>query len=85
MRRDVMIFSTWNSFSSELTDALSHIIPSFTLKLLITFFLHIVPLTTLELRSFSPYDFVAENSLTRAASKGVAPIASHTMIDRGGS
>jgi hypothetical protein len=89
--RDAMICSTWNSFSSELKDALSHIIHSSTLKTLsltgitqvpITFFLHIVHLTTLELRSLSTNDFVGEDSLTRAASKGGAPMASHTVVDR---
>jgi hypothetical protein len=44
--------------------------------------LHINHLTTLELRSLTPNDFVHENSQARAASKGVAPIASHTVIDR---
>ena len=83
----------WNSFSSELKDALSNIMHSTTLKTLslkgitkvpITIFLHIVHLTTLELHSLSLSDFGSENSssLTRAASKGVAPMASHTVIDR---
>ena len=83
----------WNSFSSEVKDALSNIIHSSTLKSLslsgitkvpISFFLHIVHLTTLELHSLSPNDFGGENSrsLTRAASKGVAPMASHSVIDR---
>ena len=69
----------WNCFNSEMKDALSNIIQSSTLKTLsfvgltnvpITFFLHIVHLTTLELDSFFP---IEENSssLTRAASKSV--------------
>ena len=83
----------WNSFSSEMEDALSNIILSSTLKTLsldgitnvpITFFRHIVHLTTLELHSLSPTDFCDENSssLTRASSKGVDPKASDTVIDR---
>ena len=79
----------WNSFSTELKDALSNIIHSSTLKTLsltgipkmpIIFFLHIAHLTTLELRVCSPIEFRDENSnsLTRA----VAPMASHTVIDR---
>ena len=84
----------WNSFSSELKDALSNIIlHSSSLKTLslrgiakvpITFFLRIVHLTTLELHSLSPNDFGDENSssLAQAAPKGVAPTASHTVIDR---
>jgi hypothetical protein len=82
-------------FSSELEDALSNIIHSSTLKTLsltgitevpITFFLHIVHLSTLELGSFLPNDFGGENSssLTQAALKRVAPMASesHILIDR---
>ena len=85
----------WNRFSSELKDALSNITLSSTLKTIslrgitrvpITFFLHIVHLTTLELHSLSPNDIVGENSssLTRAASKGMSPMASQTVpvIDR---
>lgn len=83
----------WNSFSSELTDALSHIIHSSTLKTLslvdvsdvpITLFLDIVHLTTLELHSLSPSSFYGGNStsLTREVSKGAATTASHTVIDR---
>ena len=83
----------WNDFSSELKDALSNIVHSSTLKTLslngitkvpITFFLHIVHLTSLELHSISPYDFSDENSssLTLAASKGVTPMAFHSVIDR---
>ena len=79
----------WNSFSTELKDALSNIIHSSTLKTLtltgipkmpITFFLHIAHLTTLELRVCSPIEFRDENSnlLTRA----VAPMASNTVINR---
>jgi len=77
----------WNSFSSELKDALSNIIHSPSLKTLsldtifnlpITFFLQIVHLTTLELHSFSPDDFDNENS-SLLTSKGVAP---NTVIDR---
>jgi hypothetical protein len=81
----------WNSFSSELKDALSNIIHSSTLKTLSlksitklpnTFFQHIVHITTLELHSISPIDFCDESSLTQAASKGVVPIASQTVIDQ---
>ena len=87
-------FSNWNCFSNELKDALLNIIHSSTLKTLflngvsevpITFFFHIVHLTTLNLDSISPYDFADRNSssLARATSKGVVePIASHTVIDR---
>ena len=82
----------WNSFSNELKDALSNIVHLSTLKTLsltgvekvpITFFLHIVHLTTLELDSLSPYDFGDENSslLTWAASNGMVPMASG-VIDR---
>jgi hypothetical protein len=81
----------WNAFSSELKDALSNIIRSSTLKTLtingfakipITYLLPIVHLPTLELHSMSPNNFCGENSssLTLAASKGVAPMASHTVI-----
>jgi hypothetical protein len=84
---------SWNLFSSEMKDALSNIILSSTLKTLflkgitdlpITFFFHIAHLKTLELDSLSPNDFCDENSstLTQAASTGVAPMASHTVIDR---
>jgi hypothetical protein len=85
----------WNSFSSEMKDAISNIIQSSTLKTLslkgifkvpITIFLQTAHFTTLELHSLSPHDFVEENSssesLTWAASKGVAPMPSHTAIDR---
>jgi len=84
----------WNSFGSEMKNALLNIVHSSTLKTLslmgitevpITFFFKIVHLTTLELDSISPYNFIGEDSrsLARAASKGVAPpIASHTVIDR---
>ena len=83
----------WNCFGSEMKDALSNIILSSILKTLsldgitnvpITFFRHIVHLTTLELHSLSPTDFCDENSssLTRASSKGVDPKASDTVIDR---
>ena len=82
----------WKIFqvSSELKDALSNIIHSSTLKTLslegitkvpISFFQHI-HITTLDLNSISPIDFCDESSLTRAASKGVAPVASHTVIDQ---
>ena len=88
--------SNWNSFSNELKDALSNFIHSSNLKSLslrtikvpFTFFLHIVHLTTLELwDAIQLNDFGNdENSspLTLAVSKGVAPIASHTLpvIDR---
>ena len=93
--RDFWTNWNWNSFSHELKDALSNIIHSSTLKTLyimgitelpITFFLHIVHLTTLELHSLTPNDFLDENSSspTPAASKEVAPMASHTVsvIDR---
>jgi hypothetical protein len=81
----------WSACSSELKDAFSNIIDSSTLKTLtingitnvpITCLLPIVHLTTLELHSMSPNDFRDENSssLTRAASKGVTPMASHTVI-----
>ena len=83
--------SNWNcnTFSSELKDALSNIIHSSTLKRLslrgitkvpISFFQHIT-VTTLKLLDISPIDFCDESSLTPASSKGVAPIASHTVID----
>ena len=82
----------WNRFSSELKDALLNIVHSSTLKTLslraitnvpITFFLHIIHLTTLELHSISPIDFYDENSSSlRGASKGVVPMASHAVIDR---
>ena len=80
----------WNDFSSEMKDALSNIILSSTLKTICldgivnvptTFFLHITHLTTLELHSLAPNCFYDE-TLTRAASKGVEPLASHTVIDR---
>jgi len=84
---------SWNSFSSEVKDALLNIIHLSTLKTFslegvskvpITFF-HIVHLTTLKLGSISPYDFVGKNSssLARAGSKGVVePTASRTVVDR---
>ena len=84
----------WNSFSSELKVALSNIIHSSTLKSLyldrnikvpITFFQHIVHITTLELRFISPIDFYDENSSSltrRATSKGVVPMTSHAVIDQ---
>ena len=84
----------WNIFSSELKDVLSNIVHLSTLKTLrligvkvpITFFLHIVHLTTLELYPVSPNDFFEESSssLTLASStkKRVAPMASQTEIDR---
>jgi hypothetical protein len=82
----------WNSFSSEMKDALSNIIHSSTLKTLylkkvvnvpITLFLGIVHLTKLELDCLSPNDFGGEqsSSLTSTALKGVATTASHTVID----
>ena len=84
---------TWNSFSSELKDAFSNIIHSSTLKTLslngivkvpTAFFSHIDHLTTLELHSLMPRDFVSEDSssLSQEDSKGVAPMAPHTVIDR---
>ena len=84
-------FWDWNSFSSEMKDALSNIILSSTLKTLclrgitnfpITLFHHITHLTTLELGSLTPNDFCDEIPLTTAALKGVAPMVSHTVIDR---
>ena len=83
----------WNRFSCEVKEALSNIIHTPTLKTLsltgvlnvpTTFFCRIVHLTTLELDSLSPNDFVGEDSssLTRAASKEVAPVTSHSVIDR---
>jgi hypothetical protein len=81
----------WYAFSSEVKDALSNIIHSSTLKTLtingmtnvpITYLLPIFHLTTLELHSMSPNDFHDKNSssLVPAASKGVAPMASRTVI-----
>ena len=73
----------WNSFSSELKDALSNIIHLSTLENLslanvtnvpITLFLHL-RLTTLIL-SLSPNDLYDENS------NSLAPMAYHTVIDR---
>ena len=87
-------FWDWNSFSSEMKDALSNIIHSFNLKTLslrgitnvpTTFFLHIVHHTTLilEICGVSPIDSGCEisSSLTRA-SNGVAPNTSHVVIDQ---
>ena len=82
----------WDSFGSEMKDAILNIIHSSALKTLsltgltevpITIFFHIVHLTTLELHSLSPNDFIGENScsLTHADSKG-AVMASQTVIDR---
>ena len=80
----------WNSFSSELKDAVSNIIHSspglkhLSLKgitnLPSTFFTHIVHLEILELYLLLD-DFGDENSslLTRAASNEVTPMASHTV------
>jgi hypothetical protein len=89
-RRNPLIRTSWewNSFSSELKDALSNIIHSSTLKILvltgiaklpITFFRHIVHLRTLQLHVISPIDFCDENL---SSLKEVAPMASHTVIDR---
>ena len=83
----------WNCFSSEMKDALSNIILLSSLKTLslegftnipTTLLLHIAHLTTLELHSLTPNDFYDENSSspTPAASKGVVPMASDTVIDR---
>ena len=85
-------FWDWNSFSSELNFALSNIINSSNLKTFslkgiinvpITFFLHFVHLTKLELHSISPNNFRYDDSssLTWAASKGVAPAPYHVVID----
>ena len=85
---DHLILRNWHSFSSELKDALSNIVHSSNIKTLSlrgvtqvpnTFFHQIFHLTTLELHSFSVYDFGDENSSSLAGLKGVA---SHTMIDR---
>ena len=83
----------WNTFNSEMNDALSNIIHSSNLKTLslkgitgmpTTFFHHIFHLTTLELHSVSPEDFryVNSSSLTHGASMGVAPTSPHPVIDR---
>ena len=93
--RELWVRWNWNNFNNEMKEALLNIIHSSTLKTLsltgltdvpITFFFHIVHLTTLELKFLLPNDFVDENSssLTRAASMGVALMVSHTapMIDR---
>ena len=83
----------WNSFSSELKDALFNIIHSSTLKTLcfdrvvnvpITLFLGVFHLTKLDMRFLSPHDFEGEqpSSLTPAASKGVSTTAYHTVIDQ---
>ena len=83
----------WNSFSGELKDALSNIILSSSLKTLsfegitnipTTLLLDIAHLTTLELISLTPNDFCYENSssLTLAALKGEAPVASDIVVDR---
>jgi hypothetical protein len=83
----------WNDFSSEMKDALSNIIHSSNLKTLslqgvtqvpITFLLHIVHLTTLELYSMSLNDFryKGSSSLTSTASMGVASTAPRPVIDR---
>ena len=72
----------WNYFSGELKNALWNIMLSSTLKTLclsgitnlpMSLFLHIAPLTTLELDSLSPNDFCEEYSsmLTRAPTYGV--------------
>ena len=84
----------WDSFSSELKDALSNIILSSNLKTLsfkgiakipITFFLQIVHLTTFEFYFHSPNDFDNANS-SSLTSKGVAPMTRlmtpHAAIDR---
>ena len=85
---------SWSDFSSEMKDALSNIMRSSTLKTLClngitnvpSTFLHIAHLRTLELHYLTPNHFCDENSstLTRAASKGAAPMASssYTVIDR---
>ena len=84
----------WNHFNNEMKDALSNIMRSSTLKTLClngitnvpSTFLHIANLRTLELHYLTPNHFCDENSstLTRAASKGAAPMASssYTVIDR---
>ena len=95
-RFSIAVTQDYRYFSGELKDALSNIIHTSTLKTLslfgvtqvpITFFLHIVHLTTLELYSISPSNFSGENSssesLTRtwAASNGVASRTA-PVIDR---
>ena len=50
-------------------------------KVPISFFQHIT-VTTLKLHDIPPVDFCDESSLTPASSKGVAPVASHTVIDQ---
>ena len=83
----------WNSFSSEMKDALSNIMLSSPIKTLFlegitniptTFFLHTTHLTTLDLHSITSSDFCDDtsSSLTLAGSKGVAPMASDIVIDR---
>ena len=83
----------WNSFSSEMKDALSNIMLSSPIKtpflegitnIPTTFFLHTTHLTTLELYSITSGDFCDDisSSLTLAGSKGVAPMASDIVIDR---
>jgi hypothetical protein len=81
----------WNNFSSELKDALSNIIHSSSLKILsleyitkfpITFLLDIVHLTTLKLYRLSSIDFGNAENSSSLTSKGVAPMASHTVIDQ---
>ena len=71
----------WNNFGGELKDALSNIVYSSNLKTLslegitnfpITFFLPIVHLTELELRSVSPNDFSYKNS--SSLTNGVVPV-----------
>ena len=78
----------WDSYSSELKDALSNIIHSSNLKTLslkgiakipTTFFLQIVHLTTFEFYFHSPDDFDNANS---SSLTGEAPMTSHAVIDR---
>ena len=83
----------WDSFSSEMKDALSNTIMHPSLKTLsltditkvpISFFFHDVHLTTLELFSIAPDDFDGESSspLMRTALKGLAPHCQAMSIDR---
>ena len=82
----------WNCFISGMKDAILSIVQSSTFKTLslkgimvpTTFFLSIVHPTTLELHSLPLSDFAGKNSnsLTGPASKRIAPMASHTVIDR---
>ena len=75
-----MFTDYWNIFSSELKDALSNIMYTSSLK---TLSLAGVMITKVPITIYSD-DFCNENLslLTWAASKGMAPTASHTVINR---